>query len=402
MEAYLDAMDNGILRAATKGFPEVEGVPPSPEQEKWNAKAKNTLLRSLGKEVFQQVRSAKTRKILWDKLIEIHMGTKDEREERYKVLMDKINCFKMPPHENANQMYSRLNCLVEELHDLDISKMSETDVIRRFLGALDEKKYAIITSILYNKRLKDYTMQRVLGKINIHESMMKLKGDDDSPSSSKKKDIALKATKEKKEKKKAIVIDDSSDDEDDNSEGLDEVALLVKQTTKMLRKLDKKGVKFNPKNKKFFVHKKKSLKHMDCYNCEELGHLAHQCPLPDKRKHKNNKKEDSDDEMEKKPTNKFKSKKKSYNRLRKVARPMLVNGSPMMKNLQMNPPQVIVRMKGLPALLLVLPFLLRQAPSLHQAHTFALWPKEATRYMIVMMIVMIVIAMMMIHLLMMI
>jgi hypothetical protein len=246
-----------VLKAATEGFPKVEGVPTPPEQEKWNAKAKNTLLRFLSKDVFQQVRSSKTPNLLWAKLIEIHMGTKDEREERYKALMDKINCFKMLPHENANQMYSRLNCLVEELHDLDISKMSETDVIQRFLGALDEKKYAIITSILYNKRLKDYTMQRVLGKINIHESMIGLEGDDDSPSSSKKKDIALKATKEKKEKKKAIMIEESSDDKDDNCEGLDELALLVKKTTKMLRKLDKKGVKFNPKNKKFSVHKKK-------------------------------------------------------------------------------------------------------------------------------------------------
>jgi hypothetical protein len=139
---------------------------------------------------------------MWDKLIEIHMGTNDEREERYKSIMDRINHFKMLPHENANQIYSRLNCLVEELHDLDISKMSETDVIRRFLSALDEKKYVIITSILYNKRLKDYTMQRVLGKINIHESTMGYKGDDDASPSSKKKDVALKATTRRRRRRR--------------------------------------------------------------------------------------------------------------------------------------------------------------------------------------------------------
>lgn len=54
----------------------------------------------------------------------------------------------------------------------------------------------------------------------------------------------------------------------------------------MLRKLDKWGVNFDPKSKKFSVHKKKSIKDMDCYNCGDLGHLAHQCLLPDKRKKK--------------------------------------------------------------------------------------------------------------------
>ncbi|MBS2634259.1 hypothetical protein KFY46_26460, partial [Salmonella enterica subsp. enterica serovar 1,4,[5],12:i:-] len=86
--------------------------------------------------------------------------------------------------------------------------------------------------------------------------------------------------------KKVIVEESSEDDDDGKSEELDEVALLVRKTTKMLQKLDKKGIDFNHKSKKFSI-KKKSIKDMDCYNCGELGHLAHQCPLPDKRKKKN-------------------------------------------------------------------------------------------------------------------
>jgi hypothetical protein len=100
---------------------------------------------------------------------------------------------------------------------------------------------------------------------------------------------------------------------------LDEVDHLVRKTTKTLRKLDKE-VKFDPKNKKFSVSKKKSIKNMDCYNCGELGHLAHQNPLPDKRKHKNHKKDGSDHEKEKKPNNKFKSKKKNFNKYKKGAK----------------------------------------------------------------------------------
>ena len=56
MEAYLEALDVGVLRAASQGFPK----PKDPTNlqgdevnyEKWNAKARNTLFRGLCKDVF--------------------------------------------------------------------------------------------------------------------------------------------------------------------------------------------------------------------------------------------------------------------------------------------------------------------------------------------------------------
>ena len=53
MEAYLEALDVGILRAASHGFPR----PRNPTQlqgnevnyEKWNAKARNTILEAFAK-----------------------------------------------------------------------------------------------------------------------------------------------------------------------------------------------------------------------------------------------------------------------------------------------------------------------------------------------------------------
>ena len=54
MEAYLEALDVGILRAASQGFPK----PKDPTHlqgnkvnyEKWNAKARNTIFRDLCKD----------------------------------------------------------------------------------------------------------------------------------------------------------------------------------------------------------------------------------------------------------------------------------------------------------------------------------------------------------------
>ena len=323
MEAYLDAMDAGVLRAAVVGFDPPKDAnkltADEANHEKWNAKARNILMRGLTKDVFNSVRSAVNAHEIWTKLVEMQVGSKDEREERFKVVMDRINAFKMLPHENANQMYSRFNVLVEELHDLDISKLEKIDIIRRILAILPKEKYSNIVTYFHQKKLDKLTITQVLGKIHGHEMYMGI-ANDEGATSSKKNDIALKATKEKKNK--SIKVDSSDDDESDDDM---DVALLVRKTSKLLRKLDKKGVNFDEKKKKFYTTKK-SIKDMDCFNCGKLGHLAHQCPLPDKRKKNKSKEDDSDDESEKKhkkhshKSKKYDKKKKPFNKKKKEGR----------------------------------------------------------------------------------
>ena len=61
MEAYLEALDVGILRAASQGFPaprnaaQLQGD--EVNYEKWNAKARNTIFRGLCKDVFNRIRN---------------------------------------------------------------------------------------------------------------------------------------------------------------------------------------------------------------------------------------------------------------------------------------------------------------------------------------------------------
>jgi hypothetical protein len=57
---------------------------------------------------------------------------------------------------------------------------------------------------------------------------------------------------------------------------------MVKKTTKMLKKLNREGIKFDSRKKFFSSRKRKPISKMDCYNCGELGHLAHQCTNPRK------------------------------------------------------------------------------------------------------------------------
>jgi hypothetical protein len=69
MEAYLEAIDVGCLRATTEGLSEVKDpANPVGDEEKydrWNAKARNALYRGLGKDIFNRVRNIKNAHELW-------------------------------------------------------------------------------------------------------------------------------------------------------------------------------------------------------------------------------------------------------------------------------------------------------------------------------------------------
>jgi hypothetical protein len=91
------------------------------------------------------------------------------------------------------------------------------------------------------------------------------------------------------------VEEESSSDDDLNTN-----IALVRKTTKMLKKLNREGIKFDSRKKKFFSSKRKPISKMDCYNCGELGYLAHQCNKPKKNKFKGKKDDDSDDEKKEK------------------------------------------------------------------------------------------------------
>jgi hypothetical protein len=246
----------------------------------------------------------------------LHEGTKSEHEERYHLAMKKLNSFEMLPSESANEMYCCLNVLVEEVHGLGLTQMQPSDVVRKILTIPPIDKYVHIVMALHQGDLSATIPTQILGMINAHEMYMHITHQKGS-SSSKKKDLAFKASQEKRSKAK-IAYDSSSDDEVDYAS----LALMVRRTAKMLKKLNKNGVNFDGKKKKFFTSsRRKPISKMDCYNCGYLGHLAHQCPKPKKdkykKKYKSKKDDSSDDDDEKKKNKPYKKKdgkKKEYHK----------------------------------------------------------------------------------------
>ena len=79
--------------------------------------------------------------VLVEEVNALHVGTKSEREERYHLVMKKLNSFEMLPKECANEMYSRLNVLVEEVNGLRLTQMQPSDVVRKILSVLPIDKH---------------------------------------------------------------------------------------------------------------------------------------------------------------------------------------------------------------------------------------------------------------------
>ena len=78
--------------------------------------------------MFNRVFAYENTKVLWKTISENHEGTKDVANERYHVLIDKLNSLKQLDHENAETMYSRLNVLVNEINSLGVKKIGDAEL----------------------------------------------------------------------------------------------------------------------------------------------------------------------------------------------------------------------------------------------------------------------------------
>ena len=107
--------------------------------------------------MFNCVYSCENPQKLWNTIIENYEGTEDVANERYYVLIDKLNSFKQLDDENAESMYSRLNILVNEINSLGVKQIEDTKLIRKILHSLRRPDYDLVTTILYEKDLKMMT-----------------------------------------------------------------------------------------------------------------------------------------------------------------------------------------------------------------------------------------------------
>src|SRR5436189_2282419 len=214
MACFLEAAGTDVWRVTVEGCNPPVGPHASTVEEelfvKANAKARNLLYGAMTKEVFNRICSCTTSHDIWTALELIHEGSKSVRNDRYDGLIKKFNTFIMNRNERVNDMYSRLNVLVEEIKALNVKKITDEDVVRKIISILPRLEYQVIATLLRQEDLEKISLVDALGRIAAHE-LYELDGVLTS-TSTPSKNLALKV--KHKPKKKKVVKEESSEDED--------------------------------------------------------------------------------------------------------------------------------------------------------------------------------------------
>lgn len=242
---------------------------------------------------------------IWTTLKELHDGTSDIKEQRYSLIKSSFDSFKMMPNELANDMYSRLNVIVNKLNALGLTKLTDADVTRKIMQVLPKDKYATIVTILFcRKDIGKMKPIQLLNKIMAHELSMKITKDSsssnqDASTSSKGEKEALASSKKGKEEasssssseaSSSSSSDEDSDDEanseehdqaSSSSDDEEEIGQLVKGVNKLLKKLNGKGVSMD---KLISRNMKKKKKKITSLGCGVQGHYIEFCPLMEERR----------------------------------------------------------------------------------------------------------------------
>ena len=264
------------------------------EKSSKNYKAINALYCALDNNEFNRVRSCKTAKEIWDKLIVTYEGTSQVKQTKININLRKYELFKMEANESIKEMFTRFTEIINNLDSLGKTFTTEENV-RKILRSLPKAKWEPkVTAIEEAQDLTVLELDDLQGKLLTHELLM---NDSDGEKTESSKNLALKAKRED--------TDSDSDDEDPFaliSKGLARILKMKKQFGKDYNRgkynsykdksykkdKDYKGKSSNSSNKS---------KTLTCFECGDPDHLVKDCPQKKNKKH--DKEKDKDYEKKK-------------------------------------------------------------------------------------------------------
>jgi hypothetical protein len=161
MGAYLDALGSDVWIATKTGYTGAL----TPEQQKWNAKARNAIIEGISENIFARIDNIDLAHDMWLRLIQLHEGSSKVCEQKYHLLIAKYDKFKIFPNECYNDIFSRLNLIVKELNSLNISNLDKWMINRKILMFLPNLKYNIINYMLQKEDLEDIKKGNIFGPV---------------------------------------------------------------------------------------------------------------------------------------------------------------------------------------------------------------------------------------------
>ena len=148
MASHLEAVDLDVWRVTSRGMNPIKR-PDNPtvgdkKELHANAIARDILLSSLNLSMFNRVMNLTSAHEIWKTLKNFHDGTSGVKEQKLCMIKNALDSFKMLPNELVNDMYSRLNDIVNEYNSIGETKLTDADVARKIIQVLPRSKYGMI------------------------------------------------------------------------------------------------------------------------------------------------------------------------------------------------------------------------------------------------------------------
>jgi hypothetical protein len=229
----------------------------------FNSQATTILITSLSREEYNKVQGLKSAKEIWDVLKTAHEGDEVTKITKRETIEGELGRFMLNQGEDLQAMYNRLKTLVNQVHNLGITKWDDHEMVKVILRSLVFLKPTQVQLIHGDPRYKLMSPEEVIGKFVSFELMIKgskkiiEQGASSTPDA---QPVAFKTTKEKKEESTSsrLPIDASKLDNE-------EMALIIKSFRQILKQ--RKGKDYKPCSKKV------------CYKSGKPGHFIEKCPI---------------------------------------------------------------------------------------------------------------------------
>jgi hypothetical protein len=308
MEEYLMAVNPALWTIVNRGitFPSSDAMLTQDQASEIqrNYQAIRIIKSSLTSEEYDKVDGLKSAKEVWDTLFINHEGTKQLIEGRIRALESELNRFVIKDDESPQDMYNRLNKIVNKIKSLGSTRWGRRGVVDKILSAYMARDVQLPTLISEKRGFNMFTPADVIGRmeehlITIKESKLSQEMSKMHEQLEKNKGVALKASSKEKRSSSSTsktMVEEDSDEDSDMNMTPEQMALFVRKFKKMYKKSG-----FFNKNKDKDKIKTKRTSKRPCFGCGKEGHFIAECPNVRVRRRDTNK----NDKNEKKEVGEF-------------------------------------------------------------------------------------------------
>ncbi|XP_047320480.1 uncharacterized protein LOC124924492 [Impatiens glandulifera] len=224
--------------------------------------AKNTLYKTLDKNMFAKIKACSTAKEIWEKIIQLCEGNKQTRENKLMVATQKFNSIKMHLGESMNEFDERFTNIFIEFSTLGKVYINK-EIIIKALKTLPSAWDIKIMVMRESRNLHKMEFHDMFADLKAHEFEMNSRNED-KPSSSTVTQALVSSME--------LIVPSPIKSAEQFSK--DAMTLLVKKLGKFMRK-NQSNPSFNNNNNSN-DHKA----NVRCFNYDTLGHYKSECRKP--------------------------------------------------------------------------------------------------------------------------